>query len=76
MATRKKKEPVVDTNWPKITQGSHLTVVTYESGHTELKWDDNALTAEVEAAIISVQTPVKKSRKNPLSKEKHCAQLV
>ena len=54
--------------WPKITQGSHLTVTTYEDGRTELKWDDAALMRDVQNAIASVgpveviEEKVKKTR--------------
>lgn len=37
--------------WPKITQGTHLTVFTYEDGRTELMWDDKQLAKEVREAI-------------------------
>jgi hypothetical protein len=59
MATRKLKK-VSDTvetvnvdsgGWPKINQGSHLTVKTFEDGHTELVWDDEALARDVREAI-------------------------
>ena len=59
MATRKKKnEELVNVpanGWPKITQGSHLTVKTFEDGRTELIWDDEALTRDVREAIASVE---------------------
>lgn len=55
MATRKKKDANVPAGgWPKITQGTHLTVKTFEDGRTELVWDDEALLNEVRAAIKSV----------------------
>jgi len=53
MATRKKKtdkEQLSNTpsnGWPKINQGTHLTVKTFEDGHTELIWDDEQLLKEV-----------------------------
>jgi hypothetical protein len=57
MATRKKKLENVDSGgWPKIQQGTHLTVKTFEDGHTELVWDDEQLLKEVQEAIASVQT--------------------
>jgi hypothetical protein len=40
--------------WPKITQGSHLTVRTFEDGRTELQWDDAQLQKDVEDAIRSL----------------------
>lgn len=66
MATKKKKSEVVDATGSdvvKIVKGNHLTVTTFPNGRTELKWDDEALLNEVKAAILSVETPVKKSRK-------------
>ena len=60
---RKKKTQVIESadisemvnvpanGWPKISQGTHLTVRTYEDGRTELIWDDEALAREVRAAI-------------------------
>ena len=52
--------------WPKINQGTHLTVKTFEDGSTELIWDDAQLLKEVQEAIASVETqqkPAKKPRK-------------
>jgi hypothetical protein len=65
MATRKKKETKVDSGeWPKINQGSHLTVKTFEDGSTELIWDDEALTRDVREAIASVaEQPVEKPKR-------------
>ena len=59
MATRKKKVAVELANepsggWPKISQGTHLTVKTFEDGSTELVWDDEQLLKEVREAIASV----------------------
>lgn len=53
MATRKKKEtPNVDSGgWPKMQQGTHLTVKTFEDGRTELVWNDEQLLKEVKEAI-------------------------
>jgi hypothetical protein len=54
--------------WPKINQGTHLTVKTFEDGRTELIWDDEQLLKEVKEAIASVTpTEAKPKRK---SKEK------
>jgi hypothetical protein len=68
MATRKKKlENVSSGGWPKISQGSHLTVKTFEDGRTELVWDDEQLLKEVREATASVTniesvTPKKKTK--------------
>jgi hypothetical protein len=62
MATRKKKTDIIESadiaemtnvpsnGWPKINQGSHLTVKTFEDGRTELIWDHEALEREVKEA--------------------------
>jgi hypothetical protein len=56
MATRKKKEANVPLGgWPKIQQGTHLTVKTFEDGRTELQWDDEQLLKEVREAIASAE---------------------
>ena len=55
MATRKKQSNVPSGGWPKIVQGTHLTVKTFEDGHTELIWDWDALVNEVREACASVE---------------------
>ncbi len=51
MATRAPAKSKSSTSWPKIEKGTHLTVKTFEDGHTELEWDDAALAREVREAI-------------------------
>jgi len=51
--TKAKKEKI--TTWPHVVKGTHLTVTTYEDGHTELVWDDEQLAKEVHDAIASVE---------------------
>ena len=67
MATRKKKKEEVANmtsgGWPRITQGTHLTVRTFEDGRTELIWDDEVLLNEVKAAILSVNKKDDKTTK-------------
>lgn len=61
MARTKKtaETPNVSSNgWPKIQQGTHLTVKTFEDGRVELVWDDEQLLKEVQEAIASVQEVV------------------
>ena len=41
--------------WPKINQGTHLTVKTFEDGSTELIWDDEQLLKEVKEAIAGAE---------------------
>lgn len=67
MATRKKKTEVIMSadiaemsnkpsgGWPKISQGTHLTVKTFEDGKTELIWDWDALVNEVREATASAE---------------------
>ena len=56
MATSKKKSVNVPSGgWPKIVQGTHLTVKTFEDGHTELVWDWDALVKEVREACASAE---------------------
>jgi hypothetical protein len=72
MATKKKKELVNEPSngWPKINQGSHLTVKTFEDGHTELVWDDEALMRDVQEAIASVSSAdVEPKAKKPRAKK-------
>jgi hypothetical protein len=64
MATKKPKNQP-SNGWPKISQGTHLTVKTFEDGHTELVWDDEQLLKEVREAIASLEQPKKpKGKKN------------
>jgi hypothetical protein len=51
--------------WPKVDQGSHLTVRTFENGRTELIWDDEALLRDVKNAILSYESriPVLETKK-------------
>lgn len=66
MATRKKKETNVNSSgWPKIVQGTHLTVKTFEDGSTELVWDDEQLLKEVREALATVEEtkPKRKGKK-------------
>jgi hypothetical protein len=65
---KKSKLKNVDSGgWPKINQGTHLTVKTFEDGRTELVWDDEQLLKEVKEATASTQqiesvTPTKKTK--------------
>lgn len=59
MATRKAKPSNKPSGgWPKIVQGTHLTVKTFEDGHTELEWDDEALLNEVRNAILKAESTI------------------
>ena len=62
-ATADKLENVPANGWPKISQGTHLTVKTFEDGRTELIWDDDQLLKEVQEAIASVESKPKKKGK-------------
>ena len=41
---------VPSNGWPKMNQGTHLTVKTFKDGRTELIWDDEQLLKEVRLA--------------------------
>jgi hypothetical protein len=41
-----------------VVKGSHLTVITFSDGRTELIWDDEALLKEVRAAILSYESRI------------------
>jgi hypothetical protein len=73
MATRKKKETpnVSSGGWPKMQQGTHLTVKTFEDGSTELVWDDEALLSEVRNAILKAESvlPVEVKTRKKKAKE-------
>ena len=62
MARKKKTEElgnVPANGWPIITQGTHLTVKTFEDGKTELVWDDDALLRDVQNALTEHEKSVK-----------------
>lgn len=62
MASKKPKNQP-SGGWPKINQGSHLTVKTFEDGSTELIWDDAALLKDVQDAILNFETVTPKKGK-------------
>jgi hypothetical protein len=69
---KKTKLKNVDSGgWPKMQQGSHLTVKTFEDGRTELIWDDEALLNDVRAAILKAEsaTPVSSETKSKRTKK-------
>lgn len=53
---KEKKKTKSKDVWPKIVQGTHLTVITYENGKTELKWDWDALVSEVRNACLKAES--------------------
>jgi hypothetical protein len=70
MARTKKTSIVENNEWPKIVQGSHLTVKTFEDGQTELVWDDEALLRDVQLAILSIESRIPVTETKRKSKEK------
>jgi len=76
MATRKKKIDVImsadiaEMTQPKVVKGNHLTVTTYPDGRTELVWDDDALLAEVRAAILKAESFLPVTETKPKRKTK------
>lgn len=72
MATRKKKSEVTNEMLePVVIQGTHLTVIQYPDGKTELKWDDEQLLREVQNATLKYESniPAVKTKKRK-TKEK------
>ena len=63
MATKKPKNQP-SGGWPKMNQGTHLTVKTFEDGSTELVWDDDQLLKEVKEAILSVENKTSKPKRS------------
>lgn len=56
---KKTKSKNVDSGgWPKIIQGTHLTVKTFEDGKTELVWDWDALVNEVRLACLKAESNI------------------
>lgn len=53
-----KSKNVTSGSWPKIVQGTHLTIITYEDGKTELKWDWDALVSEVRSACLKAESNI------------------
>ena len=54
----KEKKTKSKNVWPKIVQGTHLTVITHEDGKTELKWDWDALVSEVRNACLKAESNI------------------
>jgi hypothetical protein len=80
MATKKKSKVIESADiaeminkpsggWPRMNQGTHLTVKTFEDGRAELIWDDAALTQEVNAAILSVNQQETEHGNSKISKQ-------
>ena len=69
MARTKKLENVDSGGWPKINQGSHLTVKTFEDGRTELEWDHDALMRDVQAALATAGTVEDKPKRTRKAKQ-------
>jgi hypothetical protein len=76
MATSKKKDNGTLSGFPKdypyVTIGTHLTVIEYEDGRTELEWDDEALLSEVRNAILKAESvlPVAETKPKKTKKAK------
>jgi hypothetical protein len=80
MATKKKSKIIESADvaemvnmdsggWPRLVQGSHLTVKYFEDGRTELIWDDKALTREVKDAILSITQQENENGNSKASKQ-------
>lgn len=67
---KKQKANKPSGGWPKITQGSHLTVKTFEDGRTELIWDDEALLNDVRNAILQYESTIPVATDKPKKERK------
>lgn len=57
MATRKKKvEAIVNQEWPKIEKGSHSTRIEHENGQIEFFHDWDALTNDINKALVQFES--------------------
>jgi len=65
-----KEKNVASGGWPKIQQGTHLTVKTFEDGTTELIWDDEQLLKEVREAILKAESVLPVADAKPKRKKK------
>lgn len=65
-----KSKNVPSGGWPKITQGTHLTVKTFEDGKTELVWDWDALVNEVRMACLKAESNILASTETKPKKAK------
>ena len=70
MARTKKLENRASGGWPRINQGTHLTVKTFEDGRTELVWDDAQLLKEVQDAISNFESTIPAVVEKPKRKTK------
>ena len=52
---RKKNQLAEVNSLPTVVKGSHLTVITFPDGRTELQWDWDALVNEVREACRSAE---------------------
>jgi hypothetical protein len=67
--SRKKIQLAEVNSLPDIVKGSHLTVITYPNGKTELEWDWDALVNEVREAIKSAELATMKPAVRAKSKK-------
>jgi hypothetical protein len=63
MSRKKQIAKLAAKDEPTVVIGSHLTVITYPDGKTELIWDDEALMHDVRTAIESAEDSKKISKK-------------
>lgn len=59
------EDKLSNETWPKITKGSHLTVIEHEDGRRELQWDDDALLRDVQAAILKAESTIPVTETKP-----------
>lgn len=70
MATKRNQSNKPSGGWPKISQGTHLTVKTFENGKTELIWDWDALVNEVRVACLKAESNIPATETKPKRKPK------
>ena len=64
MGTKKK-----NTEYPKVTVGSHCTIIEHENGNFEMTWDWDQLNKDINNAI-NARTSANKPEPNKKSKKK------
>ena len=60
MATKKKStKETLNSVWPKVTQGSHTTIIEHEDGRVDMTWDWDKLNKDINDAINQQSTSQK-----------------
>jgi hypothetical protein len=60
MVTKKKStKEILNSIWPKVTQGSHTTIIEHEDGRVDMTWDWDKLNKDINDAINQQSTSQK-----------------